>query len=355
DLSQDQSTLLNAGISNLQTSLLFGGIFAFAVLFAFMGNYRIPLIMGISLPASLLISFLPFYFLGISVNVISLSGLALGLGMLIDNAIIVMDNITRKRREGLPLLEACVRGVNEVMSALISSVLTTLAVFVPLVFLSGVSGALFYDQAVSVAAILGVSLMVAFVLLPLLYRVFYGRAGDVPERDDSRFFLAVLRGYKKVYRLVFQRPGLSLFCFFLLVPLLLSVGLLLPTDGMPPVEKSEALLEIDWNAPIGAAENRDRVLGLQQALEEGVLQAEADVGVGQFLLSAGDNSVQRASLYLKFTDEEEKERQTAGLVRLLAENYPGAAVSVTDAPNAFDQLFSSGDPYYEARLRDLET
>src|SRR5690606_21131856 len=134
----------------------------------------------------------------ISINVISLSGLALGLGMLIDNGIIVMDNITRKRREGLPLSGACVQGVNEVMSALISSVLTTLAVFVPLVFLSGISGSLFYDQAVSVAAILFVSLMVAFVLLPLLYRLFYSRDRAVPERDDSRFFLAVLGGYKRL-------------------------------------------------------------------------------------------------------------------------------------------------------------
>src|SRR5690606_34500582 len=173
DLSQDQATLLNAGISNLQTSLLFGGLFAVAVLFAFLGNDRIPLIMGISLPVSLLASFLLFYLFNISINVISLSGLALGLGMLIDNAIIVMENITRKRREGLPLFEACVQGVNEVMSALISSVLPTLAVFVPLVFLSGTAGALFYDQAVSVAAILGVSLMVAFILLPLLYMLFY--------------------------------------------------------------------------------------------------------------------------------------------------------------------------------------
>src|SRR5690606_32770847 len=177
----------------------------------------------------------------------------------------------------------------------------------------------------------------------------------VPERDDSRFFLAVLGGYKRLYRKVFKRPGLSLLCFLLLLPALLSIGLLLPTAGMPPLEQSEALVEIDWHAPIGAGETRDRVTTLQRYLEESALQAEADVGVGQFLLSGGDNSVQRASLYLRFADEEEKERQTAGLARLLAEKYPAAAVSITDAPNAFDQLFSSDLPYFEARWRDLET
>ena len=95
-LTQDQSNLLNAGIENLSTSLIYGGIFSFLVLFLFMGNYRLPLIMGLTLPTSLLVSFLLFYATRLSINIISLSGLALGLGMLIDNAIIVIDNITRK-------------------------------------------------------------------------------------------------------------------------------------------------------------------------------------------------------------------------------------------------------------------
>ena len=99
-LTQNQSELLEAGINNLSTSLIYGGVFAFIVLFLFMGNYRLPLIMGIALPVSLLLSFLLFKATRLSINIISLSGLALGLGMLIDNAIIVIDNISRKREEG---------------------------------------------------------------------------------------------------------------------------------------------------------------------------------------------------------------------------------------------------------------
>lgn len=188
ELTQDQSNLLNAAISNLQTSLLFGGLFAFGILFLFIKDFRIPLIMGVSLPTSLLISFLVFYFFNISINIISLSGLALGIGMLIDNAIIVLDNITRKRESGLPLLEACVQGANEVMGALISSVLTTLAVFVPLVFLSGIAGALFYDQAIAVTAILSVSLVVAFILLPLLYWMIYRVEKGRSSRESQKLF-----------------------------------------------------------------------------------------------------------------------------------------------------------------------
>ncbi|UCS92435.1 efflux RND transporter permease subunit [Echinicola marina] len=353
-ISQDQSNLLNAGINNLQTSLLFGGIFAFGVLFIFMGNYRMPLIIGVSLPTSLVISFLVFYAFGISINVISLSGLALGLGMLIDNAIIVLDNITRKRQEGLPLFEACVRGGNEVMSALISSVLTTLAVFVPLVFLSGISGALFFDQAVSVAAILFVSLLVAFVLLPLLYRLFFANKDWHREQEDSRFFKGVLALYKSGYKRLMAQRRLSLIILLALIPLFLMIGLVLPKEGLPPIGKKDVLLELDWNEPIGVEQNRDRVKHIMATLGNNFEHAEADLGFRQFLLFDGENAVQQASIYIDFKDQSSKERYTNQLEKTLRSQYPQASIHLMDAPNAFDQLFASNMPYYEMRWKELK-
>ncbi|MDO9551952.1 efflux RND transporter permease subunit [Rhodonellum sp.] len=356
ELTQDQSMLLNAGISNLQTSLLFGGLFAFAVLFVFIGNYRTPVIIGISLPTSLIISFLVFYFFDISINVISLSGLALGLGMLIDNAIIVLDNITRKRAEGLDLFEACVEGVNEVQSALISSVLTTLAVFIPLVFLSGISGALFYDQAVSVAAILFVSLMVAFIFLPMLYYFFFRSKGDkIMDNENSKAFSGILKGYKALFRKVFLRRKLSLAIFLILIPAGLSIGFFLDTQGLPPIEKFDVMVEIDWNEPIGALQNKDRIVSLMESIKGKYSKAESDIGVRQFLLFDGESSIQKASLYFLFESESEKEEQMRLLGDLIAQNFPQAAVGIMDAPNAFDQLFNSNMPYYEVRWKDLAT
>ncbi|MCH6200312.1 efflux RND transporter permease subunit [Aquiflexum sp. LQ15W] len=356
ELTQDQSVLLNAGISNLQTSLLFGGLFAFGVLFLFMGNYRMPIIIGISLPTSLLISFLVFYFFKISINVISLSGLALGLGMLIDNAIIVLDNITRKRLDGLPIFEACVQGVNEVMSALVSSVLTTLAVFIPLVFLSGISGALFFDQAVSVAAILGVSLLVAFIFLPMLYHFFYRKKAVQEENgDDSRFFKIILKGYKSLFKKVFSYKKLSFGIFILLIPAGLALGYLLQVEGLPPIEKFDAVVEIDWNEPIGVEQNKDRVLSILEAMKGAYLKSETDLGVRQFLLFDGESSLQEANLYFLFESQESKSVQMQRLEELILGNYPNAQIAVLDAPNAFDQLFASNIPFYEVRWKDLAT
>lgn len=352
-LTQDQSMLLNAGISNLQTSLLFGGIFAFGVLFLFMGNFRMPIIIGISLPSSLIISFLVFYFFNISINVISLSGLALGLGMLIDNSIIVLDNISRKRREGLALFDACVTGVNEVMSALISSVLTTLAVFIPLIFLSGISGALFYDQAISVAAILSVSLLVAFILLPLLYKLFFADREGVVVKEDSRFFLWLLGGYKGIYKLLFANRGISLLLLLALIPLLLSLSQLLPVSGLPPIQKFDVMLQVDWNEPIHATENKHRIQTLLDEMGGNYNHAESDIGVRQFLLFEGESSIQQATLYLMFTDQEQKDREEEWLTQYFRQRFPQATVELQDAPNAFDQLFSSDLPNYEVRWKDL--
>lgn len=356
ELTQDQSVLLNAGISNLQTSLLFGGIFAFAVLFLFMGDWRMPVFIGISLPTSLLISFLVFYFFQISINVISLSGLALGLGMLIDNAIIVMDSITLKRKEGLPIFEACVQGVNEVMSALVSSVLTTLAVFIPLVFLSGVSGALFMDQAVSVSAILGVSLLVAFIFIPMLYLFFFRKRGIKEEKgDDSRFFKLILNGYKSLFKKIFSYKKLSFGIFILLIPAGLALGYLLQVEGLPPIEKFDAVVEIDWNEPIGVEQNKDRVLSILEAMKGAYLKSETDLGVRQFLLFDGESSLQEANLYFLFESQEAKTDQMQKLQELVSGNYPNAQIAVSDAPNAFDQLFASNIPFYEVRWKDLAT
>ena len=355
ELTQDQSSLLNAGINNLQTSLFFGGLFAFAILFVFMGNYRMPIIIGISLPASLVISFMVFYFFNISINVISLSGLALGLGMLIDNAIIVLDNINRKREEGFSLFEACVVGVNEVQSALISSVLTTLAVFVPLVFLSGVAGALFHDQAVSVAAILSVSLLVAFILLPLLYFLLFKNKDKQSVKEDSRLFRGMLKGYKLLFKRFFTRPGLSLMVLFLLIPLLLASIQFLKVEGLPPVEKFDVLISLDWNEPINASQNKNRIQHLLEQLEGKFTVAESDIGLRQFILYEGENAIQQADLYLMFANQTDKENVSRQLQQFFIKQFPQASIEIKDAPNAFDQLFSSNRPNFEVRFKNTET
>lgn len=347
-ITQDKSQLLSYSINNLLSSLVFGGLFAFIILFLFMGNLKMPLIMGMSLPTSLLLSLLIFSAFGLSINIISISGLALGLGMLIDNAIIVLDNITQKRKQGYSLVESCSEGVNEVMPALISSVLTTLAVFVPLVFLGGISGTLFFDQAISIAAILLVSLLIAFVLLPLLYKILFQHTLTIKE--DSRAFTLTRLGYERFYTWSGKNRAMTLSVFFLVLIAGIYIGRSLDLEGLPPVEQSEKLVEIDWNEPIDVSENKHRVMNWLETINKYISSSESDIGIHQFILSPGKGNIQQAKIFLTLRPSLPLHQITTPISSL----YPKAKVKISNTPNAFDQLFSNDKPYWQAKLRSID-
>jgi len=344
--TQDQSTLLDVSIDNLTSSLIIGGLCAFIILFAFMVNAKIPLIIGVSLPSSLLLTFLLFWALSLSINIISLSGLALGLGMLIDNAIIVIDNITRKRNEGLTIIQSCVEGAEEIMSALISSVLTTLAVFIPLIFLGGISGALFYDQALSVAAILGVSLLVAFILLPVLYKLFFSE-NATQVKEDSNVFSLVKKQYKMFYGWVLNHSKLSLVVLALFTIVGLTLSDKMPTQGLPDLNQNQKELVINWNEPITVDANKLRITNMLNSFEDSFSEAEADIGISQYLLQSEQGEIQNARVLLSMNNAS----ATRLFTDFLRQRHPEATFIVQDAPNAFEQIFASRQPYLEARFR----
>ena len=174
-VSRNQTELLDYTISNLQQNLLLGFIFIFIVAVFFLGDVRSPLIIGLSMVVSIICCFVFFYLFNMSLNIISLSGLILALGMMIDSSIIVTENISQYREKGCDLDEACVSGTTEVITPMLSSSLTTVAVFVPLIFMSGIAGALFYDQAFAVSVGLLVSYLTGIMLLPVLYKLVYYR------------------------------------------------------------------------------------------------------------------------------------------------------------------------------------
>src|SRR5690606_9053687 len=186
-ITRDQTKLLDYAINNLFQSLLWGMLLAFGIMFFFLKDVKSPLLIGFTIPVSIIVCLLFFQVFGISINIISLSGLILGIGLMIDNSIIVIDNITQFRERGYKLPKACVLGTTEVFKPLLSSVLTTCAVFLPLIFLSGISGALFYDQAMAITIGLFVSLLVSITLLPVLYRLFYLK--ESPKKGRMTRFL----------------------------------------------------------------------------------------------------------------------------------------------------------------------
>ncbi|MFT5477755.1 MAG: HAE1 family hydrophobic/amphiphilic exporter-1, partial [Planctomycetota bacterium] len=168
ELLSDQSTFIGAAIDDVKWAALFGGALAIAVMWIFLRKLSATLIIGLAIPISVLVTFAPMFLSNVSLNIMSLGGLALGIGMLVDNAIVVLESITRCREEGDPLGAAAVRGVGEVSGAITASTLTTVAVFAPIVFVEGIAGQIFGDQALTVVSSLLVSLLVAVLFIPML-------------------------------------------------------------------------------------------------------------------------------------------------------------------------------------------
>ena len=164
----DQSTFISSAVSDVRTAAIFGGLIAILVLYGFLRDSRSTTIVGIAIPVSVIGTFLLMYTNDISLNIMSLGGIALAVGMLVDNSIVVLENIVRKREQGQSVVEAAQNGTSEVGSAVVAATLTTIAVFFPMVFISGIAGELFRDQALTVTFALIFSLIVALTLIPML-------------------------------------------------------------------------------------------------------------------------------------------------------------------------------------------
>ena len=168
DIITDQARYIRQAVREVLQTALFGGLLAILVLYLFLRSVRNTLIISISIPVSVVATFFLMYVAGISLNIMSLGGLTLGVGLLVDNAIVVLEAVQRKQDDGLDVVEAARIGTSEVGRAITASTLTTICVFVPIVFVEGVAAQLFRDQALTVAFSLVVSLAVALTVIPML-------------------------------------------------------------------------------------------------------------------------------------------------------------------------------------------
>ncbi len=167
-LISDQSRFIVASIKEVQSTAVVGGILALIILFFFLRELRSTVVIGIAIPVSIIATFIPMFLGGLSLNIMSLGGLALGVGMLVDNSIVVLESIFRCHEEGDGTVQAADRGTREVSAAVTASTLTTVAVFLPIAFVEGIAGQLFSDLALTVAFSLIASLLAALSLVPVI-------------------------------------------------------------------------------------------------------------------------------------------------------------------------------------------
>ncbi|MCX6168635.1 MAG: efflux RND transporter permease subunit [Ignavibacteriales bacterium] len=196
----DQSGFIENAISNVKQEIYYGGILAVIVLFFFLANLRHILIIGITIPASLVITILLLYLFKINFNIISLGGIAVGVGMLLDNAIIVIENNMRYRELGYSNRLAVIKGTEEVAMPVVASTLTTIAVFLPLIFVRGIVSELFRDESLAIAFSLFASIITALTLIPMLDSRESFRLISNPEKFTQGFLIIKRNEEKKFSR-----------------------------------------------------------------------------------------------------------------------------------------------------------
>ena len=363
ELTRDQTRLLSYTISNLEGNLYAGALLACLVLFLFMRQWRLSLLIVLSIPLSLILTLLCFYLLGISLNIISLSGLILGVGMIVDNSIIVIDNIMQRWRGGLPLRDAVVKGTSEVFTPMLSSVLTTCSVFIPLIFLSGMAGALFYDQAMGVTIALFASLVVASVVIPVYFHSIYCRRSDggpsraetVPQ-TESRWEERLLgRPYERVMNWVLRHAGKCLLAALCIIPATVYILKEIEKERMPHVRQSDTLMAIDWNDGISTQENDRRTKLLMEELGDAVKTSTSMVGTQEFLLPhTKEITASEAVVYLQSHSEEELDKAKAKVTATLERLYPKASVAFGEPGNIYDLIFSTDEADLEIHLQDID-
>ncbi|MSQ13713.1 MAG: efflux RND transporter permease subunit [Dehalococcoidia bacterium] len=324
----NQAPDIQNSISTLTREVFLGGILAVLVIFAFLLNVRPTIVSGIAIPVSLLGGLIVLGLQGMSLNIITLGGLAIAVGRVVDDSIVVMENIYRHRQRGEEALQAALAGTREVAGAITSSTLTTIAVFAPLGFMGGIIGSFFFPFALTVTYCLLASLLVALTIVPVLGSFLIQRRGDEPERETrlQRVYTPFLR-WALAHKLATIAIALVLFVG--------SLGLLsvIPVSFLP--SSTQGVLTAQVNFPPGTAreamtqqvEEIERVLASKR--EQGTLMTY-QVTVGSdgnpFRLGAGAGG---AGLLAVLHEDANPEQVTEALRRELA--GPGREVTVAQA------------------------
>ena len=359
EVAMDQSEFINKSISNVASSAVGGGLLAIIILFLFLRNIRSTFIVGIAIPVSIVTTFALMYFADLSINLISLGGLTLGVGMLVDNSIVVLENIYRlAEEEGYQMERAAIEGTKQVGMAVFASTLTTVAVFLPIVFVEGFTAIIFKQLSYTVTFSLLSSLVVALTVVPMLSAKIL-KVGETKKRKHKGFSLGrildvfsngidwVAKKYSGLLRTALSHRKLSI---ILAVALLISsVGLVSMVGSELFPAEDEGNFTVDIEMPFGASlEDTDALVKKVEAIVDEIPEKDdvfSNIGStgNQFSLSATNSS--QVSVNLK--DSDERDRATKEIVeevRKKVELIPGAKIEVNESSSVSGGVGAQGSP-----------
>ncbi len=358
----DQARFISQSVDEVLKTAVIGGLLAIVILFLFLRHLKSTAIISLSIPISVAATFFLMYATGVSLNIMSLGGLALGVGMLVDSSIVVLENVQRYREQGRSALEAARLGAGEVGSAVIAATLTTICVFVPIVFVEGVAGQLFRDQALTVTYSLVASLLVALMLIPMLASLALrpltaeeeGRGDGAVVRGPAallRALGALLRGlgrglaallsplfwlfdrgygaaagaYPRVLRWCLGRRAIALAAFAALSAGVLFQARTLGVELIPEMSQGEFLIDLEWPAGTPLERTTELVTRLDRQVRElpGVATVFSQIGAsGQTGGFADEKKENLAQLFVRLEPGEGSEERIMDRAHTLLAGVP---------------------------------
>jgi len=308
DILVDQGNYVDIAISNIGSSLILGGLFAMFVLFVFLRSVKSPIIIGIAIPYSVIVTFVLMFFADFSLNIMTLGALALGIGMLVDNAIVVIENIERHLGLEKDPIAAATEGTKEVALAITASTLTTIAVFIPVMFIEGLIGQIFTEFALTISFSLIASLVVALTVVPMLAsRLLKMKSINFYEQRSKSLFY---KRYKSSIVWVLQHRLLILIftivCFSLSLFGLTRIG----TEFLPPTDEGFTTINVNLEQGVAVSETEKVVRKIEERLkrEKDVDVYVSLIGGSQQSQSRGQTSPNQAEMYVKLVPLAERER-----------------------------------------------
>ncbi len=330
----DQGEAIQSAINSVISSLLLGGALAILVLWLFLGDFKASMIIGTSIPFSVVITFVLMYFMGIDLNLISLGGLVVGVGMMVDNSIVVLESIFRCRSQKMDVKQAAFEGAKIVGSAIVASTLTTVVVFLPIVFIKGLTSEIFGQAALTIAFSLLASLISALTIVPCMFAKL-----SPEEKTGTKFAKAFGRledFYSKVigWALHHKKSVVAISVAFFVGSLFLTS--FIGSELMPAIDQGQFSVSIETEQGLKKEEKDQYVQAVEQVLS-GIPEIET------YSSSVGSSSSNTSSVTVFLYDDAKRTTsQVVAEVRSAVSGMPGCSIKVTETSSMMMSAGSSG-------------
>ena len=349
----DQSDYINLSVNSAISNIILGVILAAAVLFIFLRDWGATLVISVSMPLCIVAVFLLMKVLNITMNMMSLGGIAMGVGMIVDTSIVVLENIFRYRADGHNNYTACTKGTGEVALSIIASTLTTVAVFLPLGLTGGIVGMMFYDFCLTICTLIGMSLVVALTIVPLLSYMLLGR-GNRNLKSNAET-METVKEKKPSRPMLWYRKRLEYFITHRKVGMLISAGLVVVFIGiialsgfemMPSMDQSSVSVTVDM--PVGT--ETDEAMHIAEQVVDTAMTTVPEIkdiyyttGGGTMSSMTGDSSTSVTLNLVPISERKRSAEEIGSALRDDLQNIAGAEISVSSS-GMMDMSSMTGDP-----------